>query len=171
MIEYTKFLERGQEIVGGNVNPPSRARIKVQAEELSKAGDLKAHAGVGEAALMKAITIIYEPDTDGLPANFDVYTGQIWISLPWTKTGWKLYGLRDWEAEALRWILLQRLARGGIEPLFDYSSLARRWSLRNDIYPSKESAVGWLKSDPLTMKEWRLALKRFQDRQARYRRR
>ena len=169
MLNYTKQLERGAEILTGNVSPRTRARMKARAEEISRVGDLAAHAATVEAALMKAIQIVYEADTDGLPANFDLHTGQIWIALPWTKTGWKLYGLRDWESDLLRWILLRRLTNGAIESLFDYNQSARRWVLRSDIYPSKERALAWLKADPVTVHEWRAALEIYQKRRARYR--
>src|SRR5687768_15577992 len=135
MIDYTKHLERAGSVLTGQPAPKTRARLKAKAEEISRAGDLKAHLAVVESALAKAIDLVYQPDTDGLPANFDVYTGQVWIGLPWTKTGWKLYGLRDWESDLLRWVLLRRLERGGIESLFDYSESTRRWLLRNDLYP------------------------------------
>jgi len=169
MLDYTKQLERGAEILTGNVSPRTRARMKARADEISRAGDLAAHAAVVEAALMKAISIMYDPDTDGLPANFDLHTGQIWIALPWTKTGWKLYGLRDWESDLLRWILFGRLNTGSIDPLFDYNQSARRWNLRNDLYPSKERALAWLKADPITISEWRAALEIYQKRRAKYR--
>jgi len=169
MLDYTKQLERGAEILTGNVSPRTRARMKARADEISRVGDLAAQVVPIESALMKAINILYEADTDGQPANFDLHTGQIWIALPWTKTGWKLYGLRDRESDLLRWILLRRLTNGSIESLFDYNQSARRWVLRSDIYPSKERALAWLKSDPVTVSEWRSALEVYQKRRARYR--
>lgn len=169
MIDYTKHLERASGVLTGNPAPKARARLKAKAEDISRVGDLKAHTGVIESALIKAITILYESDTDGLPANFDLYTGQVWIALPWTKTGWKLYGLRDWESDLLRWVLLRRLERGGMESLFDYSQSTRRWLLRNDLYPNKEAALHWLKSDPVAVREWRDALQVYQNRRAKYR--
>src|SRR5687768_5413334 len=132
MIDYTKQLERASGVLTGTPAPKVRARLQAKADEISRVGDLKAHIGVIESALMKAITILYEPDTDGVFANID-YNGQILISLPFTYSGWKLYGLRNWEADCLRQILLGRLATSVNVSLFDYSPVTRRWYLRNDL--------------------------------------
>ncbi len=168
MIDYTKQLERASGVLTGNPSPTVRARLKAKAEDISRAGDLKAHLGVIESALMKAITILYESDTDGYPANYD-YNGQALIALPFTYSGWKLYGLRNWEADCLRSVMLERLKRTeGYIPLFDYAPATRRWYLRIDAYKTEAAALQWLKVDPVTVTEWRAALQRFYTQRAKY---
>ncbi len=168
MIDYTKQLERASGVLTGNPTPNTRARLQAKAERISRAGDLKAHLAVIESALMKAITILYESDTDGHPANYD-YNGQALIALPFTYSGWKLYGLRNWEADCLRSVMLERLKRTeGYIPLFDYAPATRRWYLRIDAYKTEAQALQWLKVDPVTVTEWRAALQRFYTQRAKY---
>jgi hypothetical protein len=168
MIDYTKQLERASGVLTGNPSPNTRARLQAKAERISRAGDLKAHLAVIESALMKAINILYESDTDGHPANYD-YNGQVLIALPFTYSGWKLYGLRNWEADCLRRVMLERLKRTeGYIPLFDYAPATRRWYLRIDAYKTEAHALQWLKVDPVTVTEWRAALQRFYTQRAKY---
>jgi hypothetical protein len=168
MAKYTQMLERAHEVATGQITPTAKKRLAVKAEEISRVGDIKAHVAVCEAALMKAITILYAADTDGLAANHD-FNGQVLISLPFTYSGWKLYGLRNWEADCLRGIMLGRLQRKeGYIPLFDFSPITRRWYLRIDVYPTEAHALNWLKVDPVTVTEWRDALQRFYTQRAKY---
>lgn len=168
MIDYTKHLERAGSVLTGQPAPKTRARLKAKAEEISRVGDLKAHLAVIDSALVKAINILYELDTDGYPANYD-YNGQVLIALPFTYSGWKLYGLRNWEADCLRGVMLRRLQRTeGYIPLFDYSPATRRWYLRNDAYPTQAQALAWLKADPVTVTEWRDAVNHFHTQRAKY---
>jgi len=78
-----------------------------------------------------------------------------------------LWGLRSWEAECLRRILLHRCQHPGkyIE-LFDYSQLTRRWYVRADSYPDVEIALAWLKSEGPNAKEWRAEVDRYRTQEA-----
>lgn len=167
MAKYTQMLERAHEVATGQVTPTTKKRLAVKAEEISRVGDIKAHVAVCTAALMKLVTTLYQLDDDGQPANYDKYTGQILIPVPWGKRGWALWGLRSWEADCLRRILLHRCQHPGkYVQLFDYSHLTRRWYVRADSYPDLEIALAWLKSEGPNAKEWRTELERYYAEQA-----
>jgi hypothetical protein len=95
MAKYTQMLERATEVATGQVTLATKKRLAVKAEKISRVGDSKAHVAVATAALMKLVITLYQLDDDGQPANYDRYTGQILLPVPWGKRGWKLWGLRS----------------------------------------------------------------------------
>lgn len=152
-----------------------RRRLAESAAELSLAGSLAATCTLLNDALHSAITLLYERDTDGELANVDAATGRILIPVPWGSRGWRKWGLRAWEAEALRHILCQRWDMGKRTPLFSYDSAARIWRLNLVDYPHLAGGQFYLEREPVRITELRTAQSRYRHgritAQSRYRQR
>jgi len=160
--------------VRGGAGPSAviKQRIADAAENLSLAGHMQAHLEVMTEALMKLIEILYQVDVDGQPANYDVRTGRIFIPLPWGRAGWKHWGVRYWESECLKRILLDRVNyKRRRPPLFDYSAYSGRWHLNTTDYPTLQLALQWVQKEGPTLAEWRTVVGEYRERaQARMRR-
>ena len=81
--------------------------------------------------------------------------GRVLIPLPWGRLGYRVWGLRRTEANALRWIMMNRAAQQG-EPWLVYDQAARCWLL-NLAYDSRRSALTYWRQLPVTLAEWRAA--------------
>lgn len=133
--------------------PDRFAPLRAVAKNLSRRGVAQAKAELVNQALLTLADLIYEADTDGRPANVDP-DGRILVPLPWGRLGHKAWGLRRTEANALRWLMLQRYATQN-EPLWVYDAAGRTW-LVNLAY-TRRSALAYLRTMPVTLVEWRQA--------------
>lgn len=133
--------------------PERFAPLRSVAKALSRRGLAQAKVELVNYALLTLVELLFEDDTDGRRANVDP-DGRILIPLPWGRMGHKSWELRRTEANALRWLMLQRYATQN-EPLFVYDAGGRTW-LVNLAY-SKRSALSYLRTMPVTLAEWRQA--------------
>lgn len=133
--------------------PERFAPLRTVAKNLSRRGVAAAKAELVNQALFELADLIYEADTDGRPANVDT-DGRIIVPLPWGRLGHRAWGLRRTEANALRWLMLQRAAVQN-EPLWVYDAGGRAW-LVNLAY-TRRTALAYLRTMPITLAEWRQA--------------
>jgi hypothetical protein len=133
-------------------NPPAAVRQRIQsaADELNRVGLMAMRVELVNEALCRFTALLYEKDTDGAFANIDSPTGRLLVCAPWGSAGWKLWGLRNYEARVLRAALMARL---GKDCLFDYGSQA--WFLNRQDYRTLAMALHYLETKPVTVSEWR----------------
>jgi hypothetical protein len=151
-----KAVDRLREVASGQPSLQTRQRMRMEAEQITQTGAIAAHVAVMQEAIAKLLRMLYEIDADGTQANYD-YDGKILIPVPWGNAGWRVWGLRKWEADCLRRVLKSRLRKGYPTP-FDFSTTSLRWYLRIDLYPTLDHAIDWLQEDGIGIKEWRGAL-------------
>jgi len=130
------------------------ALTRKMTQALSRRGLAASKVEIANHALLALTELAFEQDTDDRPANADL-DGRILIPLPWGRLGSKQWGLRRTEANALRRIMLQRVATQN-EPLFVYDGDSRAW-LVNLAY-TRRSALVYLRTMPVTLAEWRQAM-------------
>ena len=136
-------------------DPHVRRRMADAAEALNLAGRMAAHVELANEALTRFALLLYVQDTDNHWANIDGRTGRVLLPAPWGSDGWKRWGLRKWEAETMRAIMLARVADHKRPALFDYSPLTRSWFLNAADYPNVEACNHYLKRAAVTIAEWR----------------
>jgi len=163
-----KMVDRSAAI--RTITDPSTAikqRIQRSADDLNLAGKLAERMGFANEAIHKLVTLVYAPDTDGLFCNVDPKTGLLLIPAPWGREGYKAYGLRQTEAIITRMVLMGRQRqlekmpakdRERYPQLFYYVQDWRKWVANLDAYPTYNDALNWLKSGPLTLQEWKIAV-------------
>jgi hypothetical protein len=141
-------------------NPPAAVRQRIQsaADALSRAGAMAARVEIVNEALCKFAHMLYEKDADGAFANIDSPTGRLLVCAPWGSAGWRVWGLRNWEARVLRAALLSRLQAKPL-PLFDYGNNC--WYLNRGHYRSLGMACAYLEVAPITLSEWRKYAKKY----------
>lgn len=150
------YFDRAADVLGRAVVEVHRQRLETAATELSLAGDAQAHLDVAISSMMGLIGTLYQPDTDGRPANYDMRTGRILIPVPWGESGWRNWGLRRWEGACLRRLLIDRVGqRRRLPALFDYNKEARQWHVAAHLYPDANAALAWLRKDGPSLAEWR----------------
>lgn len=151
-----KLFQRSVEMIVPEL-PSYRQRMTATAAELNRAGEMQAHLDVAVTAIFNLVSVLYATDADGRPANFDTVTQRILIRpLPWGESGAAKWGLRRWEGQCLRRLLLDRVGqRRQWAALFDYNEYSRQWHVNAACYPDAEAALRWLKSDGPTLVEWR----------------
>lgn len=162
-------LDRAAAIRAKEERPRSviRQRLAEGAEQLNRAGTMQAHLTVCLEAVAALVSILYQLDEDGQPANYDRATGRILIPVPWSDGGSRRWGLRQWEARCLRALLRDRLTQQRrLSPLFDYSDITGRWYVDLDIYPTINHAVIWLRKDAPSLAEWRSTVETYRERAA-----
>lgn len=130
--------------------------LNTAAAQLSRRGVMAAKAELANGVLLQLAKVLYEPDTDGKPANFDPAGGRVLIPLPWGRMGCKKWGLRASEGRALRYIMFNRTAAVDPAPWLDYDAGGRHWFLSIGTY-SQRRALGYLEQYPITADEWRAA--------------
>jgi hypothetical protein len=144
-----------------------KKRIAESADKLSKAGQMAARVELANEALHNLVHLCYQSDTDGSAANVDRVTFRLLIPAPWGSSGWKVWGLRAWEGETLRTILLARQAAfkpGQKPPLFTYDEDTRSWHLNVYDYADIDQAETWLQYCPIHLDEWRQYAERYRQR-------
>lgn len=154
-MELTELVDRVQEIRAKGPGRFAKERIAEAAESISKAGDHQLRVELVNEALCALVVILYEADGDGRLANIDKTTWRILTPVPWGDSGWRKWGLRNWEARALRNILRIRSDMRKHISLFDYSEEGRTWHVNRGDFPTVESALAYLKARPITLTEWR----------------
>lgn len=156
--QMNEMLERIQEI--RHAETPGtyiKQRIAENAQRLSKVGELAARVEVINEALTGFTAMLYQADTDATFANIDNVTFRILVPAPFGSSGWKLWGLRAWEAGELRRFLMERCRMKDKRPaLFDYNSESRTWHLNASDYPSFLHAGHYLQREPMTAKSLRI---------------
>ena len=144
-----------------------KKRIGQAAQELSRAGDTAVHCEIVNEALCKVTDLLYTTDSDGWRANVDSVTGRIMVVLPWGSTGFATWGLRKWEADVARSILIARSSQREPRPaLFDYSPELRTWFLNTGDYGKLVHAQHYLQREPVSLALWRAHYARWKQGQA-----
>ena len=157
MTELTQLLERAQ-IVTTIATPASiKQRIAPTADELNLAGHSQAQLDIAITAIAHLIAKLYVTEADAGLANVDSMTGRILMRpLPWGESGAARWGLRRWEGQCLRRLMLDRVGqRRRLPCLFDYNTESRQWHLNTHDYPTGVDALEWLKRDGPRLVEWR----------------
>lgn len=133
-----------------------RQRMAQTAGELNRAGELQAQLDVAVTAIFNLVSVLYATDADQRPVNIDVQTQRILLlPLPWGESGAAKWGLRRWEGQCLRRLLLDRgKQRRRLPSLFDYNEYSRQWHVNAACYPDAEAALQWLKNDGPALNEW-----------------
>lgn len=151
------IIERTQTIrdVASHPDRAIKQRMADAAANLSLAGSNQLRVETLQEAVLALTTLCYAADPDGGPANLDSRTHRLLVAAPWGRAGWKRWGLRYWEAEMLRQIMIVRCQMRRVDPLFDYNSEARTWHVDLAIYPRLDLALMYWKQNPITLKEFR----------------
>lgn len=132
-----------------------RQRFEQETSNLSLAGQMAACVELVNEALCRLTELLYEADVDGEFANVDSVTWRILIPVPWGSQGWRLWGLRAWEAESFRKLLMLRGEMQRHISLYDYNAQARTWHLNLNKYPTYAQAMLYLERHPITLQDWR----------------
>lgn len=154
-MELTQLIDRAVEIREALPLPTMKQRLAQAAQELSKAGDNQSRVELLNESILALTTELYATDPDGAPCNIDRATYRLLIPAPWGRAGWRKWGLRYWEAEQLRRILMVRGQMGRVQPLFDYNTDTRQWYLNVSDYPRLDLALLYWKKNPISLSEWR----------------
>ena len=151
------LIDRTQEVrtMASNPNQAIKQRMAEVAADISRAGNNQARVELLQEACLAMTKLCYECDPDGQPANLDSRTYRLLIPAPWGKAGWRRWGLRAWEAEILRQIMIVRCQMRRAEPLFDYNTESRTWHVNMQQYGRLDVALLYWKSNPVMLKEWR----------------
>lgn len=155
-MELNTLIERTVEIRQALPSPNVKQRLAQAAQELSLAGSNQMRVELLNESILALTKILYECDPDGRPANVDHVTHRLLIPAPWGRAGWKRWGLRYWESEILRKILIVRGQMERVKPLFDYNDESRTWHLNLATYPRLDLALMHWKANQITLREWRL---------------
>lgn len=155
-----KILDRAVGALEAQPKGHVRQRMREFAMSMSNAGAASARVEVANAALCGVLALAYHADGGTLP-NLDPLTGRLLKPMPWGTNGWRAWGLRRWEADVFRHILLERqrmreARRGQLGPLI-YSWEERYWLVDTEAYPTLEAACVWLQRNEITDSEWRAA--------------
>jgi len=153
-----QLIDRKVLIRGASPTAHVRQRIAQAADELNRAGAMAMRVELVNEALLKFTHVLYAKDTDGAFANIDSVTGRVLLCAPWGSAGWKVWGLRNYEARVLRSILMARLDTKPL-PLFDYEH--KIWYVNRGQYRTISIAAGYLEHNPVTVAEWRKHSKQY----------
>lgn len=154
-MELKELVERVGDIRHAQPTKYVRERVQEAAQALSRAGDMQLRVELANEALMALTAILYDSDSDGKPANIDPVTWRLLIPAPWGRAGWRRWGLRAWEADTLRAVLRVRSEMRRHTNLFDYNDPMRSWHVNVTDYPTVTAALTYLKTQPITLAEWR----------------
>lgn len=127
-----------------------------QAEELHRGAILKAELLRVNDALMRVAELCYAESADGERDNIEPATGRIVIAKPWGSMGREYFGLSRRTADILRGCLLHPRPSKR-PPLFCYDATANDWFINTADYPNLQHAAFWLKSQGISLSEWRQA--------------
>lgn len=127
-----------------------KQRMTATAEQLSNAARIQGAIEMANEALCKLASICYQT-IDKIPVNVDSRTYRLLVPAPWGDSGYAKWGMRAVEARILRAVLMAR-AHNDNDALFDYA--ARQWFLNVPVYKSSAAALEYLRSKPITAKEW-----------------
>lgn len=143
-------IERTEEVAAAR--PARYASLRSVAQSLSKRNADAAICELLNQALASALDLAYETDDHGL-INIDNVTGKILFPLPWGRAGFVRWGLRQREADALRWIMLEyaRAAGRGMAALFVYDRAGHAWRVNLADYPDRAAAAAWARRYAVTV--------------------
>jgi hypothetical protein len=153
-MQLDSLIERTQTVRDALPMPHIKQRLAAAAQALSRAGDEQARVELLNEALLSLVSVLYVTDADQRPANIDAQTWRLLIPAPWGRAGWKRWGLRYWEGEVLRRIMLVRAQQRRPATLFDFNEVARTWHLSLADYPTVNTAFAYLRAQPVTLAEW-----------------
>lgn len=113
---------------------------------------------------------LYQTTPKGLYINI-ANEGQIVIPLPFSDTGSKNYsGVSVSGQKCLRLMVAETATVSKPKPLFVYDSLATRWYLQVDDYPTERHAINWLKQTNFTLDEFLPNWRKVTNKQTEYKR-
>lgn len=154
-MEIKQMVERVADIRHARPSSHIRERVQEAAKQLSRAGDMQMRVELANEALIAFTSLLYQADSDRQPVNIDPVTWRLLIPAPWGSAGWRVWGLRSWEARVLRQILRVRSEARKHTHLFDYNVELKSWHLNANDYPTLTEAMTYLKHSPITLEEWR----------------
>jgi hypothetical protein len=148
-----EFAERKEQISTAAILAYGRQRAHDAAAQLTRRGHAAASAELANEAVTKLIAILYQPDTDGLPCNFDLATGRLLVPAPWGSVGRPLYGLRRTEGDTLRRYMqfLEDQARPPRLFFFEVGS----WHVNVWDWPTATDALHYWRLVQLTVDTWK----------------
>lgn len=153
-MEIDALIERTQSIRDALPLPSVKQRLGQTAQALDRAGDNQGRVELLNESCLALTSILYNTDPAGRYANIDERTYRIIVAAPWGKSGWRRWGLRSWEADVLRKILINRTNLRRVAPLFDFNGETNQWYLNIIDYPSATDALQYWKRYPVTLKEF-----------------
>lgn len=141
---------------------PARA-IAAAGDELTRRGLAALAVEHLTTALYRLVELAFELDHDNRLCNVDAVDGRLLIPVPWGSAGYKRYGLRRREAEVLRLYLFDAMTPrpGKPVPLFQFDR--RAWYVNLVDYPTQADAAGYLAKAGLTVRAYKLYLRRVQN--------
>jgi hypothetical protein len=154
-MELDTLIDRAIQIRDSLPLPNVKQRMAQAAQELSLAGTNQARVELLNESVLALTKVLYDADPDGLLANVDRATYRILIPVPWGRAGWKRWGLRYWESEILRKILIVRCQMQRVQPLYDYNDESRTWHINLSTYGRLDAALTHWKGNAITLREWR----------------
>jgi hypothetical protein len=154
-MELTELIDRVQELRAKGPARFGRERIAEAADAINRAGDMQLRVELANEALAALCVVLYQADADGRTPNLDRLTWRLLVPAPWGRGGWKRWGLRAWEADCLRGILMIRCEMIRHQNLFDYNAAGQTWHIDLKTFPTLETAMQYLKRYPITLDEWR----------------
>lgn len=157
-MKIEQLTERVQQIRAAGPDTVIKQRVAETAQELNRAGELQKRVELANEALAALVVLLYERDADGQLANVDPKTWRLLVPAPWGNSGWRVWGMRQWESRILRWVLLDRQSsrgKGERPPLFDYNEAGRTWHLNLGDYKTLEQGLFWVKVSAIKLAEWR----------------
>lgn len=155
-MNFEQLTERTVEIRQTNPSAAIKQRMADAASELSRAGENQKRVELLQEACFAMTKLCYEIDQDGQTANVDSRTHRLLVPAPWGRSGWKRWGLRAWEAAILGRILRMRCEMQRVPGVFDYNTETGKWYLNYGHYQRLDQALMYWKSNPITLKDWRL---------------
>lgn len=152
------IIERTQQIrdAAADPNRTIKQRVADAAASLSLVGENQKRVEWLNESVLAMTKLCYEVDADGVPCHIDRLTYRLLIAAPWGRGGWKRWKLRAWESAILGQILRVRCQMQRVPPVFDYNDETGKWYLNYGQYQRFDQALLYWKSNPISLKEWRL---------------
>lgn len=144
-------LDRTVGIGHAKVETYLRNREQVAADQLNRLTVENSYVAACMSAVLRLTELCFVRVGSRL-INVDPVTWRVDIHVPWSDSGFKKYGLRKWEAEVLRQMILARGNSRRGAPLFDFG--VSRWHINLENYPTMEDAITYWQKHPLTVDEW-----------------
>lgn len=147
-----------ERIHGAYTVPPPKPHTKPRrslfghiVDRLTLVGRVASKVEYANALLVGVVELLYDADTDGEFANFDI-DGRVIVGMPWGSDGRKLWGVRASEAKALRFVMMRRAERP--DAWIVYRPESKGWYVTQR---TSRHAYAMLAAAPITNEEWRRA--------------
>lgn len=144
-------LTRAVGIGHATVDAYARQREQVAADALNRLATEQRYVVASMDAVLRLTELCYVM-VGNRTVNIDNLTWRIVINVPWSKSGGKHYGLREWESRVLRGVMVGRSQQTRRRPLFSFGN--GRWYLNLDDYPAIDVAIDYWRNNKLTIDEW-----------------